>query len=200
MEEIFVKSIYAQHLALQDGIKKLSEGSPGEKIVLLAESLYLGAILMGPKNETSPPHHVKPSGGTVGLGLLPVSLSGKNLSAHNGNQWFQVLQHTPTEQKEQEKKEYGNLKILLQNANKRFTKVMEDLGVKTRVEFFLDEVYNAPNRFIQFCIPSAEYPLDPNTKIQFAGALPEEKSSFDFPEWWKDVSQILVLSSAVVAD
>lgn len=149
VEEIFVKSIYEQHVALQNGIKKLSEKFPEKKIVVLAESLYMGAIPMGQKDETLLPHYIKPSGGTIGLGLLPVSLSAKNLAPHDRNQYLPILPITQTEQEEQEKKKHGNLKVLLQKANKRFAKVMEDLGVKTPFGFFLDEVYNAPNPFHQ---------------------------------------------------
>jgi len=75
IESCFLNSIPSQHEALQKAFKGLNETYPGRPIVQVNEGVFMGAlpITLGAKG-------IKPTG-TLGLGIVPLSLSSIDLPA-----------------------------------------------------------------------------------------------------------------------
>jgi UDP:flavonoid glycosyltransferase YjiC (YdhE family) len=80
---------------------------------------------------------------------------------------------------------------LLGKAQATFEEIMTALGAKLEgVTFFMDACYHLPNRFLQMCIPSVEYPRsDAPSSIRFAGGLPKghRDAYTDPPAWWDEI-------------
>ena len=76
------------------------------------------------------------------------------------------------------------------NVVKCWKEMMLEIGAIPDDRTPLDATYFAPDRFIQMCVPSAEYPRsDASDSIRFGGGLP--KGSRDPmknpPSWWSEV-------------
>ncbi|KAJ3497396.1 hypothetical protein NLG97_g1927 [Lecanicillium saksenae] len=79
---------------------------------------------------------------------------------------------------------------LLPKPNARFKSILQGLGVKADIPFFLDAPFLTGNRFLQMCIPSMEYKRsDAPPTLHFAGGLPKgHRDPFtNPPEWWPEV-------------
>ena len=77
-------------------------------------------------------------------------------------------------------------------AQEKFEEIFNSLGSTTAKQpFFLDAAYTLPDRFLQMCIPSVEYPRsDAPSSLVFAGGLPKGlRDAFtDRPSWWNEVA------------
>jgi UDP:flavonoid glycosyltransferase YjiC (YdhE family) len=68
--------------------------------------------------------------------------------------------------------------------------IFESLGADVKGFHCLDAPYTFPDRFIQCCTPSAEYPRsDAPSSIRFGGGLPKgsRDGMVDTPSWWNEV-------------
>jgi UDP:flavonoid glycosyltransferase YjiC (YdhE family) len=85
----------------------------------------------------------------------------------------------------------GVQKQLLGKAQATFEQLFRSTGAKfEKNTFFCDAMYTLPDRFIQMCIPSVEYPRsDLPTNIRFAGGLPKghRDAYTDPPVWWDEI-------------
>jgi UDP:flavonoid glycosyltransferase YjiC (YdhE family) len=75
-------------------------------------------------------------------------------------------------------------------AQNRFVKLVEETGGSTPKRHFFDLIHLGPDRFLQMCSPSAEYPRsDAPPSIRFAGGLPKGKREVSTmkPSWWSDI-------------
>jgi UDP:flavonoid glycosyltransferase YjiC (YdhE family) len=75
-------------------------------------------------------------------------------------------------------------------ANQMFGQQVEKLGGTMPKAHIFDLMYTAPDRFLQMCAPSAEYPRsDAPASIRFAGGLPKGKrdASTNKPSWWNSI-------------
>ena len=83
--------------------------------------------------------------------------------------------------------------VLFGAVQKKYEDILDKLGATLEKQpFFLDATYILPDRFLQMCIPSAEYPRsDAPSSFGFAGGLP--KGSRDpytnQPAWWTEVAE-----------
>ena len=78
----------------------------------------------------------------------------------------------------------------LAQAQKKFVELIEATGASTPKRHIFDLMYLGPDRFLQMCIPSAEYPRsDAPSSIRFAGGLPKGKrdASTTQPSWWNNI-------------
>jgi UDP:flavonoid glycosyltransferase YjiC (YdhE family) len=75
-------------------------------------------------------------------------------------------------------------------ANKMFGEQVEKLGGSMPKAHIMDITYTAPDRFLQMCTPSVEYPRsDAPSSLRFAGGLPKGKRDafINKPSWWNKV-------------
>jgi UDP:flavonoid glycosyltransferase YjiC (YdhE family) len=73
---------------------------------------------------------------------------------------------------------------------KKFVGFVEETGAATPTKNFFDLMIVAPDRFLQMCTPSAEYPRsDAPASIRFAGGLPKGKRAgfTEKPSWWGQI-------------
>jgi len=181
LEHVFMKVIPSQHAAMQKAIRKVSEANPGRPIVQITEGVFQGGV---PITKGAP--GIKPTA-SIGIGVIPMTLSSIDLppfgpglppdSSPEGRQRNVAMQKQTWE-------------TFFPNVVKCWKEMMLEIGAIPDDRTPLDATYFAPDRFIQMCVPSAEYPRsDASDSIRFGGGLP--KGSRDPmknpPSWWSEV-------------
>jgi UDP:flavonoid glycosyltransferase YjiC (YdhE family) len=159
----------------------LSDKHPDRPIILITESLNFGAlpIILGAPG-------IRPKG-LIAIGLNPILLTS--------------IDHPPfgpglppdSSPKGQERNKSANesQKQIFALAQTAYGEALMSVGAKKSEIFLLDALYVLPDRFIQMCTPSAEYPRSDAPKtLQFSGGYP--KASRDLnptrPAWWHEVT------------
>jgi len=197
MENVFIKSIPAQHQAQQKGLKMLQDRHPGRPIVLVSEGFFFGSIatyLDAPG--------IKPTA-TLGLGIIPMTLGSIDTAPFGPG----LPPDSSPEGRERNKAMYAGLGKMFEKPTKRFQEVLKEVGAKETDIFFLDAQYLGPDRFLQMCTPSVEYPRsDAPASIKFAGGLPKgHRDPFtNPPSWWGEIinnktKKIILVSQGSVA-
>ena len=181
IEHVFMKVIPSQYAAMQKAIRKVSEANPGRPIVQITEGVFQGGV---PITQGAP--GIKPTA-SIGIGVIPMTLSSIDLppfgpglppdSSPEGRQRNIAMQKQTWE-------------TFFPNVVKCWKDMMLETGANPEDRTPLDATYFAPDRFIQMCVPSAEYPRsDAPDSIRFGGGLP--KGSRDPmknpPSWWSEV-------------
>lgn len=182
VEQYFVNSIPGQHAAQQKALKQLSEEYPGRPIVMAHESLFLGAMpgLLGAPG-------LKPTA-VIGIGLVPVALRSMETACFGPGL---PPDNSPAGRARNMAMNKGMEEMFAVPQN-RFEEILTGLGVKQSPPFVLDVSYLAPDRFLQMCIPSVEYPRsDAPATMHFAGGLPRgHRDPFvNPPSWWHEVTR-----------
>ena len=182
IEHCFINCIPEQHAAQQRALKFLTEKHPGRPIVMCNEAFYLGTMpcLLGTEG-------IRPVA-SIAIGIIPVVLSSIDTPAFGPGL---PLDSSPEGRarniamnKEIEEKSHAK-------PDRRFKEIMQQLGAKKTPPFFGDSVYLLPDRFLQMCIPSAEYPRsDAPPTMHFAGGLPKGvRDPFTNPPlWWSEIT------------
>jgi UDP:flavonoid glycosyltransferase YjiC (YdhE family) len=182
MEEIFIKSIPSQYEAEQVALKDLSQKHPGRPVIVLTEGAYLGSL-----PGASGARGLRPTT-TIGIGIVPVIVSSIDHPPFGPG----LPPDSSPEGRERNKAmNEGVQKQLLGKAQATFEQLIQNTGAKIeKIPFFCDAMYTFPDRFLQMCIPSVEYPRsDPPTNIRFAGGLPKGHRDVykDAPVWWEEI-------------
>ncbi|KAH7384809.1 hypothetical protein BKA64DRAFT_681472 [Cadophora sp. MPI-SDFR-AT-0126] len=123
----------------------------------------------------------------MGIGVIPMTLSSIDLppfgpglppdSSPEGRQRNVAMKKQVWEQ-------------FFSNVTKCWNDMMVEVGAEPGIEDALDATYLAPDRYIQMCVPSAEYPRsDAPDSIRFGGGLPKGSRDpmKDPPTWWSEV-------------
>ncbi|KAK8047444.1 glycosyltransferase family 1 protein [Apiospora saccharicola] len=177
---IFCRSLPSQHEALQKAMRMLKDKHPGKPVILMTETLNFGGFptLLGAPG-------IRPDG-YVNIGLNPVLLTsvdhppfGSGLppdSSPEGRRKNKVAN-------EAQRKNFAP-------AQDEYAKALTSVGAKRPdgFEFLLDALYTLPDRFVQMCTPSVEYPRSDAPKtIRFAGGYPTSRQLKEpvRPSWWK---------------
>lgn len=102
-----------------------------------------------------------------------------------------VLPKSLREGRERNKAKFKRLKEgVLGSPQRRFEEICKDLRVTYSPGFFLDAPFTLPDRFLQVCIPSVDYPrTDAPDSVHFAGGLPKgHRDAFrNPPSGWCDI-------------
>ncbi|KAH6673788.1 putative UDP-glucuronosyltransferase 2A3 [Halenospora varia] len=180
LEECFIKSIPSQHDAMQVAIKKLQTAHPGRPIIQVSEAVFWGAlpIMAGATG-------VKPSA-TLGIGVVPMALSSIDTAAFGPG----ILPDTTPEGHERNKAMNAGVRQAFAKPQGAFEAQFEICGAPKASQFVLDASYILPDRFLQMCVPSAEYPRsDAPSSIRFAGGLPKgvRDASTSKPPFWDEI-------------
>lgn len=183
MENYFVNPIPAQHFALQRALKILGEQHPGQRIVMLNESSYMGSIpcLLGAPG-------IRPTA-SIAIGIIPIFLRSKDTASFGPGMLpddsFKGRARNAAMNKAMEEN-------ILVKPDQRFKEILAELGVKDSAPFFMDSPYVTGDCFLQMCIPSMEYSRsDQPPTLHFAGGLPKglRDPLVVFPNWWSDITQ-----------
>jgi hypothetical protein len=159
VEHFFVRVIPGQYEAAQKGLKMFSEKYPGRAVIQVNEGLFQGAL---PIVKGAP--GIKPAG-TLGIGVIPMCLNsidcaafGPGLPPDNSPEG-QARNKAMTDQIQNE---------FFGKPQKVWEEIFTSLGADTGGARLLDAPYLFPDRFLQMCIPSAEYPRsDAPSSIRF---------------------------------
>lgn len=183
MEQIFIPAIKWQYEALQRALELFKAKDPSRPVVIVTDVLYFGAL---PLYLGAP--GLRPAG-TIGVGIIPLVLSSvdtfpfgpglkPDLSPEGHEKSAQMTKMTH--------------EVLMGKPQEFFQRELERLGAERSGHFLMDTSYVHPERFLQMCIPSMEYPRSDAPKgLRFAGGLPKPKGGVVFnnnPAWWDDVT------------
>ncbi|TVY75687.1 UDP-glucosyltransferase A1 [Lachnellula suecica] len=182
MENTFVRSIPDQFAAIQKAIKMLKEKYPGRPVVQLNESMFMGSlpIIKGARG-------VKPDG-TLAIGITAMALSSVDTAPYGPglpppSSAGEVAQYQAMGQQIQT--------MFFKKPREVFMEIVKELGVNIDDDDFSpDALYLWPDRFLQMCTPSAEYPRsDAPKSIRFTGGLPKgsKEGVSEEPAWWDEV-------------
>jgi UDP:flavonoid glycosyltransferase YjiC (YdhE family) len=183
MEEVFIRSMTSQHEAEQTALQMLNDKQPGRSIVVVAEGAFLGSL---PINAGA--RGIRPAA-TLGIGIVPIAISSIDHPPFGPG----LPPDSSPEGRERNKAmNDGMRKQLLSKPNTTFEQLLRELGAKmSKVPFCFDAMYQVPDRFLQMCIPSVEYPRsDLPATIRFAGGLPKghRDAYADSPAWWEEIA------------
>ncbi|KUJ07109.1 UDP-Glycosyltransferase/glycogen phosphorylase [Mollisia scopiformis] len=194
----FAGPLVEHYNTLQSVLEEVEEREKGREVVVVFDQSWWGAL---PTRLGAP--GLKPSG-IVGIGIIPVGLSGKDVppfglslkpdSSGQSTEKFAGLT----------KKVYGEDYATTQN---EFIRNLKKIGVKHLREdaHIMDLEYTLPDKFLQMCVPSIEWPrVDLPKNFRFAGGLPKghRDASPSLPEWWDDIThgkdKIVVVSQGTL--
>lgn len=161
-------------------MKMLNDKHPNRPIILMTETLNFGGFptLLGAPG-------IRPDG-FVAIGLNPILLTsvdhppfGSGLSPDSspeGRRRNKVAN-------EAQRKNFAP-------AQDAYAEALKSVGAKRPDEFLLDALYTLPDRFVQMCTPSVEYPRSDAPKtLRFAGGYPTSHQLKEpvRPAWWNKV-------------
>lgn len=182
MENVFINVIPSQHESQQRALKMLHEKHPGRPIVSINEGIFWGStpIMAGAPG-------LRPTA-TLGVGIVPVILSSVDCAPAGPGL---LPDSSPEGRKRNQAMQKDIQEGLMSKLQQRYEEILDTLGATLKKKpFFLDAAYMLPNRFLQMCIPSAEYPRsDAPSSLRFAGGLPKgHRDAFiNQPSWWNEV-------------
>ncbi|KAF4636582.1 hypothetical protein G7Y89_g1501 [Cudoniella acicularis] len=182
IENTFIKCIPSQHEAMQVALKQLKEQHPDRPIIQLSEAAFFGALPV-----VNGAGSVKPEA-TLGVGIIPMTLSSVDLAPFGPG----IPPDSSPEGLKRNKAMAAGFQQAFTETESLFASQFEIVGAKKPSHSLFDAPYLSPDRFVQMCIPSAEYPRsDALSTIRFAGGLP--KGDYD-PlaakqlTWWDEVA------------
>ncbi|GAB0145795.1 hypothetical protein EsHS_00006215 [Epichloe bromicola] len=184
---IFCKSLPSQHEAIQKALKTLRTRNPASPIFVVTESLNFGAL---PIKLGAP--GLRPDG-LIAIGLNPILLTSMDHSPFGSG----MLPDSPPVGRERNRLAGELQKQFFSEAQTAYGEALLSVGAvaKPEDEFLLDSLYTLPDRFIQMCTPSVEYPRsDAPSTLRFAGGYPttavtkDASSNWKRPSWWDQVT------------
>lgn len=181
LENCFINSIPSQYEAQQRALKLVDEQQPGRPVVLVTEGMFLGSIpgFLGARG-------LRPTA-SLSIGIIPMCLSSIDTAAFGPG----LPPDSSPEGRERNKAMVKTVhEEMLGRPQKIFNDILVQLGAEPSKTFFLDAPYVSPDRFLQMCTPSVEYPRsDAPGSILFAGGLPKgHRDGFtDRPTWWPEL-------------
>lgn len=180
-ENCFVKTIPGQYEALQRTMKLIRDKHPHRPVIQISEGLFLGSL-----PTTHGARGLRPTG-SMGIGVIPMSLSSIDTAPFGSG----LLPDTTPEGQEKNKAMTAEIRqTFFSKGQQTWLKIFEGLGARRPDAMFLDAIFTFPDRFLQMCTPSAEYPRnDAPSSVRFAGGLPKghRDPMRDPPAWWTEV-------------
>lgn len=170
-------------------------------IILMTETLNFGAL---PITHGAP--GIRPEGHIV-IGLNPMLLT----SIDHPPFGLGLPPDSSAEGQKRNKAANESQKQVFTLAQVAYEEALMSVGAKKPETFLLDALYVLPDRFIQMCTPSVDYPRSDAPKtLRFAGGYPkssrEPSLMIKRPSWWHEVISnstrkiIFVCQGTVAAD
>ncbi|KAM7199141.1 hypothetical protein V8F33_004616 [Rhypophila sp. PSN 637] len=184
---IFCRSVPSQHAAIQRALALLGAPNKDKPIILMTESLNFGAL---PLTLGAP--GFKPTA-FIAIGLNPILLTSRDHSPFGSGM---LPDNSPEGRKRNTAANQIQQTVAFAEAQREFLAALSAVGVPaknlSKVPFLLDSLYSLPDRFVQMCTPSVEYPRSDAPKtLRFAGGYPGQNSStknnWTKPDWWDQI-------------
>lgn len=195
IRHLFVDPIAEQHRALQALLAAAEKEQPGEPVVLLHDTVFMGMwpVLLGATG-------LRPKG-VIGIGVTPLPLTSIDTAPFG-------LGLTP------DNSEAGRLRNrdlnskvaneLFVAAQTHLVKVLRDAGATTAPPFVFDGMVALPDRFLQLTVAALEYERsDAPAGLRYIGALPAGQSTFSPPVWWEHVlgaRKVVLVTQGTIAN
>lgn len=161
----------------------LTEKHPGRPILQVNEAVFQGALPI-----TQGARGIKPTA-TLGLGVVPMVLSSIDTAPYGPA----LLPDSSPEGRERNKAMQKQVfELFFGEPMRTYCKIFKELGAHAPPKTCVDAPYLFVDRFLQMCIPSAEYSRsDMPDSIRFTGGLPRGSRDpmTNPPAWWKEVSE-----------
>ena len=181
LENIFIKSMPSQYEAIQRGLAAIKTRHPDKRIVLVSEGWFFGSaasILEAPG--------LRPDAWLT-IGIIAFHLSSIDTAPFGPGL-------PPDSSEEGRQRNVAMTKAFQQGAmggiQALWQETLAQMEAKKTSVFMMDSPMLLPDRFIQMCSPSIEYPRsDLPSNIRFAGGLPKggRGLTWEAPSWWDDV-------------
>ncbi|KAM0316507.1 hypothetical protein ACHAO8_003027 [Botrytis cinerea] len=199
-EHVFLNPIPSQFSSVQKALKLMTDKNPGRPIIMLQDIVFYGGL---PLLAGAP--GIKPAA-VITLGIAPIVLASPDIPPMGSG--------LPPDYSPEGRERNIAMHAHMQNGpflpiTQIFHHQLEVCGAKGPGMFFLDAAYLLPDRVIQLCAPSAEYPRSDLPKtIVFSGGLPKghrDVVSTTHPSWWNEVTtnaskkRIVFVSQGTVA-
>ncbi|KKY20074.1 putative udp-glucuronosyltransferase 2a3 [Phaeomoniella chlamydospora] len=166
----------AQHESVQAVLEDVA--ARGLKAVVIQDTAFFGVnpIQMGAPGITP--------AGTITVGITPLPLFSIDTAPFGSG----LPPDSSPEGRARNIAANEKIKAVAQISQAHFTQTMKSLGVKTVPDDLLNSAVTTPDRFLQLCIESFEYPRsDAPSNLRYIGALApgdENKSQHPLPDWW----------------
>jgi UDP:flavonoid glycosyltransferase YjiC (YdhE family) len=179
---VFVNMIPYQHKTVQGVLHQIKQQDPQRKTIIIQDFSFAGTfpILNGAPG-------LKPDG-VISIGISPLFLSAPHIPPGGLGLPYESSPSGLARNKEQY--HYRN-EVLFSEVNKHIDTIFENLGAQKPPGFILDLGVLLPDRHLQLCIPSLEYPHpNPPSGLRFIGALPagHREAGKEKPAWWDEVA------------
>ncbi len=181
IKELFVAPIPFQHESIQNFLRRESARDPSRRIVLMADTGFLGALpsILGAPG-------LRPLG-TITIGVCPLFLSHIKPPKSQKRSAPESLEERSERNDTMTKTMAKNMLVETQRL---FLGILDELGANMISTPLSDAAVCLPDRYLQLSIPSAEYPCkDPPANLRWTGGLPRNggKEWAWRPAWWDDV-------------
>lgn len=195
LRHLFISPIREQHQALQALLAAAELEDPGEPVVLLHDTAFMGMwpVLLGAPGR-------RPRG-VVGLGVVPLPLTSIDTAPFG----FGLAPDNSAAGRDRNR----GLNAMVKNemfagTQAHLAKALSELGAPTPPPFVFDARVALPDRYLQLSIAALEYERsDAPAGLRFVGALPAAAPSFFAPAWWDEVveaRQVVVVTQGAIAN
>lgn len=179
IRHVFADPIPDQHRTLQALAQAARREHPGEAVVLLHDTVFMGVwpVLLGAQG-------IRPDA-VIGIGVNPLTLRSTDTAPFG-------LGLAP-DNSEEGRARNKHLNALVENeafagAQAHLAAVLRSTGTTASPPFIFDGFVSLPDQFLQLSIADLEYHrTDAPDGLRFVGALTPAPSAFEPPPWWARV-------------
>jgi UDP:flavonoid glycosyltransferase YjiC (YdhE family) len=195
LRHLFIDPIDRQHRAVRALLADAEREQPGEPVVVLHDTGFLGMwpVLLGAPG-------VRPQR-VIGIGVTPLPLTSIDTAPFG----FGLA----PDSSEAGRARNRSLNAMVVNdvfagAQSHLAKTMQALGARATPPFVFDGMVSMPDRYLQMSIAALEYARsDAPAGLRYAGALPFATPAFSPPAWWEDVlgaKQVVAVTQGTLAN
>jgi UDP:flavonoid glycosyltransferase YjiC (YdhE family) len=195
VQHLFADPIAAQHSALQALLHDAHREQPGEPVVLLHDTVFMGMwpVLLGAPG-------LRPEA-VIGIGVTPLPMTSIDTAPFGLG-----LAPDPSEAGRARNRHLNSTVAneVFVAAQTHLVKLLRDAGATMPPPFVFDAMVALPDRFLQLTIAALEYERsDAPAGLRYAGALPPAPAAFSPPPWWESVvaaPKLVVVTQGTIAN